>query len=63
MSCRDDDVLVSFIEQALSDLKADGVRLIDEKPRRGKENSLVAFIHPKSTQKVLYELVQPDNSR
>jgi methylmalonyl-CoA/ethylmalonyl-CoA epimerase len=51
---------VEDIEQALADLKAKGVRLIDEAPRRGKENSRVAFIHPGSTQKILYELVQPE---
>jgi len=51
---------VEDIEQALADLKAKGVRLIDEAPRRGKENSRVAFIHPDSTQKILYELVQPE---
>jgi len=49
---------VEDIEQALADLKAKGVRLIDEAPRRGNENSRVAFIHPESTQKILYELVQ-----
>ena len=50
--------VVEDIEQALAKLRAQGVQLIDEKPRRGKENSLVAFIHPASTAKVLYELVQ-----
>ena len=51
---------VDDIDQALADLKAKGVRVIDEMPRRGKGNSRVAFIHPESTQKVLYELVQPE---
>lgn len=51
---------VEDIDQALADLKAKGVRLIDEIPRRGKENSRVAFIHPEATQKILYELVQPE---
>jgi methylmalonyl-CoA epimerase len=50
---------VDDIEKTLAALKAKGVRIIDEKPRRGKEGSLVAFIHPKSTQKILYELVEP----
>lgn len=49
---------VDDIEEALADLREQGVQLIDEKPRRGKENSLVAFIHPAATGKVLYELVQ-----
>jgi methylmalonyl-CoA/ethylmalonyl-CoA epimerase len=51
---------VEDIVQALADLKAKGVRLIDDAPRRGKGNSRVAFIHPGSTQKILYELVQLD---
>jgi methylmalonyl-CoA epimerase len=50
---------VDSLDGTLAALKAQGLRLIDEKPRRGKEDSLVAFIHPKSTQKILYELVQP----
>jgi methylmalonyl-CoA/ethylmalonyl-CoA epimerase len=50
---------VDRLDDTLAALKAQGLRLIDETPRRGKENSLVAFIHPKSTQKILYELVQP----
>ena len=49
---------VGSIGDALADLKAKGVRLIDETPRHGKENSLIAFVHPKSTQKVLYEFVE-----
>jgi len=50
--------VVDDIEKSLAELRAKGVRLIDESPRRGKENSLVAFVHPKSTRGVLYELVQ-----
>lgn len=50
--------VVTDIEKALSHLRAEGVALIDEKPRRGKGNSLVAFVHPQATGRVLYELVQ-----
>ncbi|MEE9270470.1 MAG: methylmalonyl-CoA epimerase [Candidatus Krumholzibacteria bacterium] len=53
---------VDDIRKVLARLKAEGVRLIDETPRRGKGNSLVAFVHPASTQNVLYELVQMDSS-
>ena len=53
-------VVVENIEETIAQLKSDGVRLIDESPRPGKENSRVAFIHPKSTERVLYELVEPD---
>jgi methylmalonyl-CoA epimerase len=49
---------VGNLDESLTTLKAKGVRLIDEKPRSGKEDSLIAFVHPKSTQKVLYEFVQ-----
>jgi methylmalonyl-CoA/ethylmalonyl-CoA epimerase len=51
---------VENIEKALEDLKAKGVVLIDEKPRRGAHNSKVAFINPKSTYGVLLELVEPE---
>lgn len=50
--------VVDDIVKALAQLKKDGLRLIDETPRPGKGNSLVAFIHPASTYSVLYELVQ-----
>jgi methylmalonyl-CoA/ethylmalonyl-CoA epimerase len=33
--------------------------MIDEQPRRGIRDSLVAFVHPVSTGGVLTELVQP----
>jgi methylmalonyl-CoA/ethylmalonyl-CoA epimerase len=53
---------VDDIESVLAALRAASIELIDDKPRPGKEGSLVAFIHPKSTLKVLYELVQKKNS-
>ncbi len=49
---------VDDIEAALTDLKAKGIRLIDETPRRGAHNSLIAFIHPKATGGVLTEICQ-----
>jgi methylmalonyl-CoA/ethylmalonyl-CoA epimerase len=49
---------VEDIESAIAALRSASIELIDDKPRPGKEGSLVAFIHPKSTQKILYELVQ-----
>lgn len=51
-------VAVDDIEKKLAELKAAGVTLIDEKPRRGAHNKLVAFVHPKSTGGVLIELAQ-----
>lgn len=50
---------VHDIEAKLSELKAKGVRLIDEHARRGAHGSLIAFLHPKATGGVLIELCQP----
>jgi methylmalonyl-CoA epimerase len=51
-------VRVDDIEQSLQRLKAAGIRLIDETPKRGAHNTRVAFIHPASTHGVLMELVE-----
>lgn len=49
---------VDDIHAALAELKARGVRLIDQEPRPGAEGALVAFIHPSSAHGVLVELKQ-----
>ncbi|MFY9664257.1 MAG: methylmalonyl-CoA epimerase [Candidatus Cybelea sp.] len=49
---------VADIEAKLAELRAEGVRLIDERPRRGAHGSLIAFLHPKATGGVLIELCQ-----
>lgn len=49
---------VDDIEAALADLKAKGVRLIDETPRYGAGGASIAFIHPKATGGILLELSQ-----
>jgi len=55
---------VDDIRAALAELKAKGVRLIDESPREGAHGSLVAFVHPSSAHGVLVELKQgPDSER
>lgn len=51
-------VEVDDISAKLADLKARGVRLIDEQPRTGAGGALVAFVHPSSTGGVLIELTQ-----
>ncbi len=51
---------VDDIVAALAELKADGVRLIDETPRRGV-HGLVAFIHPKATNGLMIEVLQKDH--
>ena len=49
---------VDDIESAIAALRADGVRMIDEKPRLGAHGTQIAFIHPKSSNGVLTELCQ-----
>ena len=49
---------VENIEEALAELKAKGIRLIDEKPRRGAGGARIAFLHPKATGGVLVELCE-----
>ena len=49
---------VKDIEAALEELKAKGVKLIDEKPRMGAGGAKIAFLHPKSTNGVLVELCE-----
>ena len=50
---------VADIRNALERLSKSGVPLIDEKPRKGIEETSIAFLHPKGTGRVLLELVQP----
>lgn len=49
---------VDDIVAALTLLKAKGVRLIDEAPRRGAEGAQIAFVHPSAAHGVLVELKQ-----
>jgi len=49
---------VADIDAALAELKAKGVRLIDEKPRYGAGGARIAFLHPKATNGVLVELCE-----
>ena len=51
-------VEVEDIAESLRQLKHSGARLIDETPRTGAENCLVAFVHPQSAGGVLLELIQ-----
>ena len=53
---------VNDIKEALVQLKAKGVQLINQEPQPGAHDCLVAFIHPKSTGGVLIELSQPRSS-
>lgn len=49
---------VPDLEAALAELKAAGVPLIDETPRRGGRGHMVAFVHPKGNHGLLVELIQ-----
>ena len=51
---------VDDIEAALAQLRARGVRLIDDTPRAGAHGSRVAFVHPASAHGVLIELTQKE---
>lgn len=49
-------IRVDNIKAALEDLKAKGVRLIDQEPRYGAGGASIAFVHPKATGGILLEL-------
>ena len=49
---------VDDVAAALARLRGQGVRLVDEVPRRGSRDTLIAFVHPKEMGGVLIELVQ-----
>jgi methylmalonyl-CoA/ethylmalonyl-CoA epimerase len=49
---------VADIEAASALLRARGMRLLYDTPRRGTANSRINFVHPKDTGGVLVELVQ-----
>jgi len=50
---------VADIARTLEELRAQGVRLIDENPRQGV-HGLVAFVHPQAAHGVMIELLQKD---
>ena len=49
---------VDDLETTLAELKAKGVPLIDEEPRKGGRGHMVAFVHPKGNHGLLVELIQ-----
>jgi len=50
--------LVDNIEEAIADMQAKGMRMIDEMPRYGAGGAKIAFMHPKSSYRVLVELCE-----
>lgn len=49
---------VEDIRAEMARLKSEGFVLLQEEPKKGADNKLVCFIHPKSTNSVLIELCQ-----
>jgi methylmalonyl-CoA/ethylmalonyl-CoA epimerase len=49
---------VQDIKFEIRRLKSEGFQIINEVPKKGADNKLVAFVHPKSTSGVLVELCQ-----
>ena len=49
---------VDDLAAELGRLRAEGFRLVDERPRPGAGGTLIAFLHPSSTNGVLIELSQ-----
>ncbi len=52
------DDIVAEVER----LKSEGFTILDEEPKRGADNKLVVFLHPKSSGGVLVELCQESPS-
>ena len=49
---------VEDIRKEMARLEAEGFRLLNAEPKRGADNKLVCFIHPKTANGVLVELCQ-----
>lgn len=49
---------VESIEDRIKEMQTKGIRMIDEEPRIGAAGAHIAFMHPKSTGSVLFELCE-----
>lgn len=54
---------VEDIESEMKRLSKEGFTLLNETPKKGADNKLVAFLHPKSANGVLVELCQEINNK
>ncbi len=52
---------VMDIREEMTRLKKEGFTLLNEEPKKGADNKLVCFLHPKGTNGVLIELCQDAN--
>lgn len=51
---------VENIQERIDEIKSKGVSMINEQPKDGAHGAKVAFLHPKSTGSVLFELCERD---
>jgi len=49
---------VDDIEKEMKRLQNEGIRTLNEAPKKGADNKLICFLHPKDTNGVLIELCQ-----
>jgi len=49
---------VADIKEEMARLQKDGFTLLSDSPKRGADNKLICFVHPKDTAGVLVELCQ-----
>lgn len=49
---------VDGIEERMAELRENGVNLLSDEPKPGAGGAMVAFLHPKSSNGVLYELCE-----
>jgi methylmalonyl-CoA/ethylmalonyl-CoA epimerase len=49
---------VDDIQEGIDYMKSKGMRMIDEEPRYGAGGAKIAFVHPKSSHRVLVELTE-----
>ena len=49
---------VEDIAKEMARLKGEGIRLLTDTPKKGADNKLICFLHPKDTNGVLIELCQ-----
>ncbi|ANU28392.1 methylmalonyl-CoA epimerase [Planococcus versutus] len=49
---------VDNIEERMNELRKNGVQLLSDQPKPGAGGAMVAFLHPKSSNGVLYELCE-----
>ncbi|ANU17086.1 methylmalonyl-CoA epimerase [Planococcus sp. CP5-4] len=49
---------VDGIEERMAELRENGVKLLSDEPKPGAGGAMVAFLHPKSSNGVLYELCE-----